>query len=140
MTTDDLKDYISSAINKMNDIDNHAEILLDRVDNISVISEIEEEWDDQGKYSYGYFVYKISYKDVPYYISVSQSRSGSYFSSYFYDNMSIDDVQTVEEYEAPKELTSFEFRNKKIYILSNLSAKIDDNIFPTVEDAINSLI
>lgn len=52
-----------------------------------------EDWIDEGKYSYQNTI--VKYQDKFY--NVSQSRSGSYFTDYFYNDPVVTEVKPVEK-------------------------------------------
>lgn len=72
------------------------------------------------------------------YLGVSQTCSKG--EEPYFDEAEIRFLKTKEEYNKPKKITDFVFNNQTITILSDKSAKIGKQSFPTVEDAIKSLI
>jgi hypothetical protein len=64
-------------------------------DDSDYLEEYEAEgWSDEGKYSYRQVVYWSKKHNV--YIAVNESRSGSYFTDYYYDLQSVDVVEKHE--------------------------------------------
>jgi hypothetical protein len=58
-------------------------------------------WEDEGKYSFQTYIFKHNNK----YYSISDSRSGSYFSDYNYDSEYWDDEVECDEVEKKEKIT-----------------------------------
>lgn len=83
-------------------------------------------------------VVEITVDGNTFYLGVSQTCSKG--EEPYFDEAEIRFLKTKEEYNKPKKITDFVFNNQTITILSDKSAKIGKQSFPTVEDAIKSLI
>ena len=134
----DLEQILIKAFKESDD--SHVSCVLDEIEEIDDYDEISDIWEDDGKYSHGDMEFMILYKKARYYISVAQSRSGSYFSDYYYDEPTLYSIQTEKEYKAPKIKLSFSFRNNTIEILDNNTTRVVEDIFSTTEEAINFII
>jgi hypothetical protein len=89
--------------------DESAECMIDGLE--LEYDEVEDEgWDDDGKYSFNYVIYKIEGK----YYGFCQTRSGSYFTDYYY---SVDEVQ-----ELPKK------EDETIFTITSNSVDVEDVI------------
>lgn len=87
-------------INKLVGMDEHPENALDTLGiEYEVLEDIE--WDDQGKYQYGSLVVQVG--DQIFGIDVS--RSGSYFSDYYYDIDSVTELKKQTTYTVSKNET-----------------------------------
>lgn len=73
-----------------------------------------------------------------FYLGVSQTCSKG--EDPYFDEAEIRFLKTKEEYNKPKKITDFIFNNQTIVILSDKSAKIGKQVFPTVEEAVKSLL
>ena len=131
---DELEDLISNILKE--ESDSSVSWFIEEIEDISVLREIEDEWIDDGKYSYGTFICMIQYKDNEYVLEFSQSRSGSYHTDYYYDPATLDNIQLATEYFAPKPIYSFNYKNKTVVIFKD-EIKVDSNIFKNVELAID---
>lgn len=134
---DELNDLISNILKE--DTDSNVSWFIDEIEDIIVVKEIQDEWIDDGKYSYGTFICVIQYKDNEYVLEFSQSRSGSYHTDYYYDSATLDNIQLASEYFAPKPIYSFNYKNKTVVIFKD-EIKVDSNIFENVELAIDFII
>lgn len=83
-------------------------------------------------------VIEITVDGNTFYLGVSQTCSKG--EEPYFDEAEIRFLKTKEEYNKPKKITDFVFNNQTITILSDKSAKIGKQSFPTVEDAIKFLI
>lgn len=83
-------------------------------------------------------IVEITVDGNTFYLGVSQTCSKG--EEPYFDEAEIRFLKTKEEYNKPKKITDFVFNNQTITILSDKSAKIGKQSFPTVEDAIKSLI
>lgn len=131
---DELDDLISNILKE--DTDSNVSWIIDEIEDIIVVKEIQDEWIDDGKYSYGTFICVIQYKDNEYVAEFSQSRSGSYHTDYYYDTATLDNIQLATEYFAPKPIYSFNYKNKTVVIFKD-EIRVDSNIFESVELAID---
>lgn len=135
---DELTEILSKAF--LENDDEHVENIIDEIENIEIIKEIDSEWSDEGKYSYGDLTFLIKYKKENFVIGVAQNRSGSYFTDYYYSNPELYSVLTEKEYNKPKVLTKFTFRDSLIEILDDKTTQVNNIIYATTEEAINSLL
>lgn len=93
---------------KLNKEDTHCFNNLENIiDNEYDIDELSEDWKDNGKYSIGTMIYKIKYKNQNYILTVYQSRSGSYFSDYYYNNPDSFELKTEEDYYKSNKVYTF---------------------------------
>lgn len=99
------------------------------------------DWSVNGKYEYlEGAVTCFTLEGHKFYVEFSQSRSGSYYSDYYYNDPQIESIETEEEYNAPTEVVSFMYKGHKIIILSNGGAKMENGTtFSTVELAIDTV-
>ena len=81
---------------------------------------------------------EITVEGSKFYLGVSQTCSKG--EEPYFDEAEIRFLKTEEEYNKPKKITDFVFNNQTIIILSDKSAKIGKQVFPTVEDAVKSLL
>lgn len=117
----------------------HVEWILDEISEIEFVC-LREDWNESGKYIFGDFDFKVKYKNDEYFVNISQTKSGSYYSDYYYNEPEISNIMTFEEYSKPKEIFSFIFRKETIKVLENNTVLINDIIFNTVEEAINYIL
>ena len=87
--TKELLDKLSEIISE-NDMDDDKEGEYND-DGIKYITVEEGDWVDEGKYSYCEWTFFFPELNV--YVSCSQSRSGSYYSDYYYDDPDFDFVE-----------------------------------------------
>lgn len=131
---------LTEMFTKNEDKDSHLVNFLDREPRIESYDELEENWEDNGKYSFGDFEILLTFKGEEFVLFASQSRSGSYHSDYYYQGANYDNLMTKAEYDAPKKVIDFPFKGQTIEVLTDKSAKLNGLLFATVEEAIQSLI
>lgn len=136
------KEIIENQIKKLFSIDEdkHVDTILSSIKGLTNLREIDSSWEDEGKYSYGSMTYFFEYENEKFYVEVGQTRTGSYFTDYYFQDAQLYDIQTDEEYNAPKIAYSFKFKDNDIIIFDNNTASVLNITYYTVEDAINSLL
>lgn len=98
-------------------------------------------WVSDGKYEMlEDAVVKVVVDGDVFFADIGQSRSGSAFTDYYYDNAYLGCLMTEAEYNAPVVKHSFDYKEKKVMIMSDGSAKVDDVAYPSVEAAIDAVI
>ena len=110
--------------------DRHIEYALDHEElPFEIEDDILDEWEDDGKYSFGTIVLLIKYNDNKYVASFTQTKSGSYFTDYYYSEAELYDLVTEEEYNTPKQIYEFvELGHKVIIFRDTKSGKLSHTI------------
>lgn len=75
-----------------------------------------------------------------FFAEISQTRSGSPFTDYYYNEPSLVWLKTDAEYNAPVVKYSFDYKGKKVLVMSDNSAKVEDVAYASVEAAIDAII
>lgn len=98
-------------------------------------------WISDGKYeTVEDAVVKLVIDNVVFFANVGQSRSGSSFTDFYYNEPYLGSLLTEEEYNAPTIEYTFEYKGKKVNAMSNKTAQVDSKSFPSIEAAIDSVL
>lgn len=110
--------------------DEHPDSILDEVytrlvKDYQLTEEID--WEDEDKYQYATFLYKVTLADDSvHYISMDVSRSGSYYSDYYY---SLDNVNVVPKFEGSQEI---------VISIKGINPELVNHIEEALESALGS--
>ncbi|MDI6976204.1 hypothetical protein [Serratia sp. Se-RSBMAAmG] len=85
-------------------------------------------------------VAKFTVDGQVFFAEISQTRSGSPFTDYYYNEPNLVCLITEAEYNAPVVNYSFDYKGEKVLVMSDNSAKVEDVAYATVEAAIDAII
>lgn len=142
-----LKAAIENAFNAAED-QSFDDVFDDIIDDMekkgyeAAFKQVEEgNWTADGKYQeLEGAIAKFTVDGQVFFAEISQTRSGSPFSDYYYDEPSLVWLKTEAEYNAPVVNYSFEYKGKKVLVMSDNSAKVEDVAYASVEAAIDAVI
>lgn len=137
-----MKEKLESVIKEYSEDDVHVNNLFDKLLDKEIIEDyedVEDSWSDEGKYSYGDIVYKVKMDGQFYYVTMTQSRTGSYYSDYYYNEPDLIDILTEEEYNVPDDVITVQYKDKFLTIREDKSFVINETVYPSLEEAIASI-
>lgn len=140
----ELEKLIKEKINKAG-WDHNMEDILYQMEQEKAINEYDDDitnadWIAEGKYEYCDCSYLISTNYGDYVLTVGLSRSGSYYTDYHYNEPTFIDFVSKSEFYAPKIKLSFVYKGSTINIMDDNTVKVDNNIYSSVEEAIDEVI
>ena len=101
----------------------------------------EGSWSDDDKYQeLEDAVAKFTVDGQVFFAEISQTRTGSSFAGYYFNEPTLVSLKTEAEYNAPVVNYSFDYKGKKVLVMSDNSAKIEDVAYASVEAAIDAII
>ncbi|AXH72470.1 MAG: hypothetical protein [Caudoviricetes sp.] len=114
--------------------------------NSGVINEYDEDrydtedWISSGKYETRDCNILLVTNSGSYILTLFQSRSGSYYSDYYYSYPEFISLVTLEEYVKPPIIFSFTYKGQSISIDKTNVVFLGNNVYSSVEEAIDEII
>lgn len=142
------KRILGKAIDEFNGKEHSMDGIMDRVVGslfskgyeVNLHEEEDVTWIDEGKYSYGNATYSVVLDGEKYYIQLGQTRSGSYYSDYYYQDVDYN-ISSDSEYNAPKVVYTHKEGELVVDFYDAGVVKLNGVAYPTLSEAfLNNLI